>query len=195
MRILKWLAALGVVLLAAGCAHPVSMSPDIAKLDAPAGATRIEKNVGYVIPDQLRELQVTTPGGGGDKITYKPYADTETAFYKVFSNVFANVTRMKEVDDSATVQSRSLSYVIVPKLKTDSSSTGVMLWPATDFVVDLSYEIRDPDGSIVARRAVTGKGHAERAEFMNDLSLSSRRATADALLKMQDELLNMPELR
>jgi len=36
-----------------------------------------------------------TAGGGGDKVQYKPYKDMETGFYKMLSNVFAQVTKTK----------------------------------------------------------------------------------------------------
>ncbi|MCI3206030.1 MULTISPECIES: hypothetical protein [Pandoraea] len=194
MRVFKLLCAMFIVALASGCAHQVSMSPDIAAVNAPEGATRVDKHVGFVITDQLRELTVTTPGGGGDKISYKPYADTETAFYKMFSNVFTNVSRLKSSDDAST-QKNALAYVVVPTITTDSSSTSLVTWPATDFTVNLKCEIRNLDGTIFATKTVTGTGHADFSEFKSDFSLSGRRAAADAMIKLQDTLLKMPELR
>ncbi|MGC7405127.1 hypothetical protein ACPWR0_16345 [Pandoraea pneumonica] len=195
MRFFKLLCAAFIVALASGCAHQVSITPDIAAVNAPEGATRIDKHVGFVITDQLRELIVTTPGGGGDKIRYKPYADTETAFYKMFSNVFTNVSRLKSVDDSASAKKGALAYVVVPTITTDSSSASLVTWPATDFTVNLKCEIRNLDGTIFATQTVTGTGHADFSEFKSDFSLSGRRATADAMIKLQDALLKMPELR
>ena len=195
MKFFKWLGVVFAVTLASGCAHQVSMSPDIAAIDAPEGATRIEKHVGYVITDQSRALIVTTPGGGGDRVRYKPYADAETAFYKVLSNVFTNVTRLKSVDVAASTKESALAYVSVPTITTNSSSASLITWPATDFTVNLKCEIRNLDGTIFATRTVTGTGHADFSEFKSDFSLSGRRAAADAMLKLQDTLLKMPELR
>jgi hypothetical protein len=42
---------------------------------------------------------------------------------------------------------------------------------------------------------VSGEGSAEFSEFKSDFSLSGKRATADALLKMQRVLLDTTELR
>ncbi len=60
-----------------GCAHPITMNPDLAAVTVPAGAKPIAKKVGYHIPEALRSVEVTTPGGGGDKVRYFPYRDIE----------------------------------------------------------------------------------------------------------------------
>jgi hypothetical protein len=58
------------VAILAGCAHPIKVAPDIAKIEQSAGANdHVAASVGYYSPPELDSLEVTTPGGGGDKIT------------------------------------------------------------------------------------------------------------------------------
>src|SRR5262245_2668494 len=83
---------LGILILAAavltGCAHPMSIKPDLAALaTSPVSLEqRIQKNVGLYISPADRAKLVTSKGGGGDKVTYAPYADTETGIYKVLGD-------------------------------------------------------------------------------------------------------------
>ena len=51
-------------------------------------------------------MAVVTPGGGGDKISYQPYRDIETAFYKMLTNVFGNVTKLKTPKDADAISRR-----------------------------------------------------------------------------------------
>jgi hypothetical protein len=53
-------------MLIVGCAHPIAITPTstIERPDKPL----VKKNVAYVMTDADREKQVTTEGGGGDKV-------------------------------------------------------------------------------------------------------------------------------
>jgi hypothetical protein len=62
-----------------GCAHPMIIKPDIAALEVVGGGQHIDKSVGLYISPANRAKQVTTKGGGGDKVTYHPYEDNENA--------------------------------------------------------------------------------------------------------------------
>lgn len=195
MRVLQTLLACTSVLLLTACAHPIVMSPDITKIEPSAGVKPLAKNVGYYIPADIREKEVTTPSGGGDSISYKPYKDIETALYKMLGNVFSKVTLLKTPNDAETIAKQSIAYVITPDIKTTSSSPSPFTWPPTKFTVDLNGEITDAAGNKVGKITVQGQGAAEFDEFKNDFSLSAKRAAQDALLKMQTMLLNMPELQ
>ena len=70
------LATLLLVAVLAGCAHPISLSPDLARVTS-ATATKIDKKAGLSLADADRSREVTTPGGGGDKLSYFPYRDLE----------------------------------------------------------------------------------------------------------------------
>jgi hypothetical protein len=195
MHSIRRLAALLIAGLLSACAHPMVITPDIATLQHEVNAVPINKKVGYYVADDKRALEVTTPGGGGDKVTYKPYADIETGLYKILGNVFAGVTILKAPNDAGAIARNGLSYVLVPELVTRSSSSSLVTWPPTQFTMEMTCVITDVKGAVVANPKVVGEGKAEYSEFMADLSLSGKRAAQDALLKMQSSLLNTPGLR
>lgn len=189
------LAVLTMATLIAGCAHPLAIGPDLAKIERKAEDRQIELNVGYYISPNVRDRAVTTPGGGGDTVTYSPYKDMEAAFYKMLGNAFKTVTLLKSPTDSEAIQKHSISYVISPEISTDSSSPSPFTWPPTLFVVNLACNIADPSGKSVVKPSVTGAGRAEFDEFKADFSLSGKRAVVDAMMKMQDTLLGLPEFK
>jgi len=195
MRIFKLASLLSMVAIITGCAHPLVISPDISKVERSGNVQPIDKSVGYYIPADVREKAVTTPAAAGDSVTYTPYKDMETAFYKMLSNVFKNVTPLKSLNDAEAIAKHSISYIFTPEIKTDSSSPSVITWPPTKFSVTLTCNITNTSGKVIGKPAVTGEGAAEFSEFKSDVSLSGKRATLDSLLKMQDTLLQMPELR
>lgn len=182
-------------LVLSGCAHNISISPDLAKVQRPAGMQPLDKSVGFYIPAEKRELAVTTPGGGGDKVTYKPYKDIETGFYQVLSNTFARVTLLSSPNDQEAISKNGINYVIVPTLTTNSSSSSVLTWPPTQFTVDITSTITDTSGKVLATPLANGQGNAEFSEFKRDFGLAGKRASEDALIKLQGLLLETPALR
>lgn len=195
MRTVLLVLSLALVTLVSGCAHPLAIGPDIAKIERDGSIQPIGKSVGYYIAPDIRDKAVTTPGGGGDSVTYFPYKDIEIAFYKMLGNVFQNVTRLKSPHDTDAIGKHSITYIITPEITTDSSSSSPFTWPPTRFGVSLTCDISDANGKAVSRASVRGEGHAEYDEFKSDYSLSGKRAAQDALLKMQSMLLSLPELR
>lgn len=195
MRIARLLSALIIIVLVTGCAHPLAINPDIVNIEPEHGREPIAKNVGYYIAPNARDMAVETPGGGGDKVTYKPYNNMEAGIYKMLSNVFQNVTLLQSPDDTETIQNKSIAYIITPNITTTSSSSSAFTWPPTHFSVTLMCDINDSNGKHVAKESVLGEGHAEYEEFKSDFSLAGKRAAQDALLKMQSVLLRLPALR
>lgn len=195
MKLLKIAVSVFVVVLFAGCAHPLVITPDITKIEADGKLPRIEKNVGLYVNPQSRAVTVTTPGGGGDSVSYKPYQDIETAFFKMLGNVFRNVAVLAEQNDAAAISKNNLSYIVTPVISTNSSSPSPFTWPPTLFQVILKTNVTDISGSTVSGITVTGEGRAEFEEFKADFSLAGKRATLDAILKTQDSLLKAKELR
>ncbi|WP_294989762.1 hypothetical protein [Sulfuritalea sp.] len=189
------LAVLATAALIAGCAHPLAIGPDLAKIERKIDDRQIELNVGYYMSATDKDRMVITPGGGGDTVTYAPYKDMEAAFYKMLGNAFKSVTLLKSPTDAEAIQKNSISYVISPEISTDSSSPSPFTWPPTLFVVNLTCNIADPSGKIVVKPSVTGAGRAEFDEFKSDFSLSGKRAVIDAMMKMQGTLVGLPEFR
>jgi hypothetical protein len=195
MRIIKLVSSLFAAAILVGCAHPIMMTPDVAKIERDAASPPIRKDVAYFIADDLRSREVTTPGGGGDKVSYVPYRDIETGFYKMLTNVFGSVTKLKSPTDMEAIRKNNVAYVITPTVVTNSSSPSPFTWPPTQFYVELTCDITDANGNKVLSQKVMGEGRAEFDEFKSDFSLSAKRGSQDALLKMQRVLLEAPALR
>ncbi|MES2943018.1 MAG: hypothetical protein V4772_09145 [Pseudomonadota bacterium] len=178
-----------------GCAHPISMSPDVTTVAAASGNKVIDKKVAYYLPDALRAVEVTTPGGGGDKVRYFPYRDIETGFYKALSEVFGSVNKVPDAKDTAALKSGGFSFLITPEITTSSSSESAFTWPPTQFSVNLACSITDPDGKLVDTVRVSGNGAATFDEFKTNHSLAATRAASDALVKLVKALNESPNLR
>lgn len=181
--------------MVAGCAHQMTVRPDIAALAVPAGATRIPKDVGLYISPENRAKEVTTPGGGGDKVSYQPYADMETGLYKVLGNTFQNVDLLSTLSDVNSIAEHSLTLIAIPEITTTSSSNAVFTWMATDLTVHISCKFTDVEGREVATVSATGAGHAEFSELKADFSAAGERASRDALEKLQAAILQSDALR
>jgi len=189
---MKKIAHLGYllsVLVLAGCAHPITITPNLSTIDR-KDVTPIEKNAGYFISQSDREKKVVTPGGGGDKVEYMPYRDIEAALQKVLSNLFVRVYKVPSPGDTKFIADNDISFIFVPKVETRSSSTGVMTWMATDFTLVLDCKAIDRNGAVVWEQSITGNGHAEFNEMMEtgDYQLSSRRASEAVFLSLQEQL-------
>jgi hypothetical protein len=192
MNISKLAASLIAVAGLAGCAHPLSITPNIAKIEREASAPmRVNSKVGYYINDALRNQKVTTAGGGGDDVTSFPYRDMEGGLYVMFSNVFEGVTRLNAPADQKAISEAGINYVITPLIQISSSSSSALTWPPTHFNVDLTCTISDASGQLINTAKVVGQGDAEFSEFKSDFGLSGKRATESALLQMQRKLLEM----
>jgi hypothetical protein len=171
-----------------GCAHPIVVSPDVAKLETTAKVAPHKAVVGYFISDEQRAREVITPGGGGDRVSYFPYRDMETGLYKVLGNSFTDVVRLKSPTDTVAITQNNVGYIITPQVTTNSQSPSPFTWPPTQFTVDLSANITDNIGKPIVTKTVQGVGRAEFEEFKSDFGLSGKRAMQDALQKLQELL-------
>lgn len=192
-RLLSTLAALAVVLVLGGCAHPISLSPNLSVVMEQAG-TKIDKKVGLAISEANRQLEMTTPGGGGDKVSYRPYQDLEPGLYAALSASFSQVTRVTGTGDPR-VKSENVSLVLTPLIKTTSFSDSVLTWPPTLFSIDLTCTVVDRAGKPVTEVRVVGDGRASFDEFKADFSLSAKRAAEDVLKKLVKALRENTALR
>ncbi len=75
---------------------------------------RIEKNVGYYISPENLNKSVVTPAGGGDKVKYLPYKESEPVLKTILANIFFNVYQVPSLDDPQFISSRNISYVFIP---------------------------------------------------------------------------------
>jgi hypothetical protein len=195
MNIIRAVLVSLAVMSLVGCAHNMSVKPDVEAIASVPADARIAKNVGLYLSPEARAKIVTTPGGGGDKVSYHLDADLETGLYRVLGNVFQSVTLLKSISDVDSIAKHSLVLIASPEITSTSSSSGIFTWMATDFTVGIACKITDVAGRSVAVVTVSGTGHAESSELMKDFSRAGERASLDALQKLEAELLKAPELR
>lgn len=182
-QLLKLVLAATACVVLIGCAHPINMKPDLDSVKA-VGVKRIDKQVGYHISEAQAALEVTTAGGGGDKVRYFPYRDIEPGFYKALSEVFSSVSKIKNLKDSEEVRKSGATLLIVPEITTTSSSPSPFTWPPTQFTVTLVGSVTDAAGKLVRNFSVTGEGKAEFDEFKSNHSMSAVRASNDLMTKL-----------
>jgi len=116
----------------------------------------------------------------------------ETGYHQMLSNLFVTVVRVPSADSVAELSRSGVNYVITPDILTNSGSTGLFTWPPTNFSVDLTSTIKNSEGVQIAAPRVVGNGQvAGYSEFKNDFGLAGRLAMADALMKMQQALLEL----
>lgn len=175
-----------------GCAHPIVITPQLQMLETKSGPIST-KNAGYFIAKSDREKQVITPGGGGDKVSYYPYKELEPALYKALTGVFNRVYTLESLDNKDYIAKQNIKFIFVPQIETASSSTGILTWPPTDFIVSIDCSAMDESGKILWKTKVNESGHAEYQEFLGDFALSAKRASEKAFKVFQDALVNAPE--
>lgn len=193
MSMLKRLCALGLAGLLAACAHPIVISPDPASLAKPT--EKLDRGIGLVITSSDKAVQITSPGGGGDNVSYYPYKDLEFGLYSTLSSVFTNVVPLNALDEKQKISQQNLGMVFLPVIQTTSSSESLFTWPPTFFSIMIDYRVVDPAGVQLSSGRVLGEGRAEFSEFKSDFALAAKRAGTDALNKLKDKLQASPELR
>jgi hypothetical protein len=187
---------LGIVVLAGfltACAHPIVISPDPTTLAK--ASERIDRNVGLVITQADKGVQITTPGGGGDNISYYPYKDLEFGIYSTLSSVFSNVVPLNALDEKQKIAQQNLGAIFLPTIQTTSSSESMFTWPPTFFSIMIDYRVVDPSGEQLSSGRVLGEGRAEFSEFKSDFALAAKRAGTDALNKLKDKLQSSHAIR
>lgn len=182
MNGLRFFAALSLVVVLGGCAHPITLTADLSKLQG-STETKSPAKVGLVLPDELLKREVTTPGGGGDKVRYFPYRDLEAGIYSVLSERFAGVSKLSSAADGK-IQSDGLTYLITPTITTTSFSPSIVTWPPTVFTIEFACQISDATNKPVTEFRVQGEGRAEFNEFKGDFSLAAKRAADEAMRKL-----------
>lgn len=194
MNMIVRLVLLLTALFLGACAHPINISPK--SLDA-QGKPEIGKSVAYLISAQDRDLEVTTDGGGGDKVRYFPYRDLESGIYQVLNSIFSRTTLVRSLGDEAILSKNEVTLVMVPRIKTSSSSDGLFTWPPTQFSVAIEYQFQDRAGNLVYKNIVMGDGRGTFAEFSaaGDFAIAGRRASEDVLTKLRAQLLAAPPIR
>lgn len=186
----------GVLAFAAvlvGCAHPISMNAE--KAPERVESNLIQKKVAYVMTDADRGKQVTTPGGGGDKVSYFPYRDLEKSIRDALRAVYQDVVAVKSATDADGIRSAGVDMVFTPAITTDSSSPSAFTWPPTVFKTEITCTVTDPSGMELTRVQAVGHGAAEFSEFKTNFGLSASRSATDVAAKLAEEIRNNSKLR
>ena len=159
------------------------------------GITKSSKTVGYYISAEQRALKVSTPGGGGDKVSYLPYAEAEPALKQILANAYTSVVSLSSPNDKTELASKNVAYVFTPTITTTSKSSSAFTWPPTHFTMTLDCKAADAAGSPVWNGKVTGTGEAVFDDFKHDFSLAARRASKDAFNQLQKAIVDAPALK
>jgi hypothetical protein len=183
IRVFGALLLLAAILIS-GCAHQIQITPSLDNIRSLPLSKSNSKNAAYYISAEDMSKAVVTPGGGGDSVTYAPYRQTEAALNTILSRNFSRIYSLPTLSDTNFISEKQISYVFTPLIRTDSSSTGIFTWPATDFTFELTCTATDARGNELWAKSVTGKGHANYDEVIKDFGLAGRRAAETAYLEM-----------
>jgi len=186
-------AALATAALLAGCSHPITMITETAPPRSVAHL--IPKKVAYVMTDAQRDLQVTTAGGSGDRVSYYPYRDLEKSVRDALRGVYRNVIVVRTANDAKANEAAGVSLVFTPQIKTDSSSSSWVTWPPTAFTAEVTCVVTDTSGVEVTRVRAVGNGTAEFGEFNGDYGLAARRAARQMTSQLSSEIRRNEKLR
>ena len=194
MKKIATFTALVAVMFVSGCAHVINITPPLNTLSGD-GVTKINKTVGYYISPQQRALKVSTPGGGGDKVDYFPYAESEPALKQILGNVYGSAVALSSPNDKAELERNNVAYVFIPTITTTSKSSSALTWPPTHFTITLDCKATNASGAAAWNGKVTGSGEAVFDDFKHDFSLAARRASKDAFNQLQKAIVAAPELK
>lgn len=177
----------------AACAHPLVISP----LQTPVRteASLVPKNAAYVMTDADRAIQVTSPGGGGDEVSYFPYRDLEKAIRDALRAVYSDVYVIKSPTDNDAIKANKISFVFAPQIQTTSRSESIFTWPPTHFSIDLTCKVTDAAGNDITSVKAIGAGDAEFSEFKNDMSLAGKRAATQLSENLRQAISANQQLR
>lgn len=189
---LKSISIIVLFLLISACAHPITINP--VKTPDRIDTKLSQKRAAYVMTEDDRNKQVTTAGGGGDKITYYPYRDSEKAIRDALRSVYTDVVVIKSTSDFESIKENNISVVYAPTISTVSSSDSAFTWPPTYFRIELTCNVNDTNGKDLSILKVTGSGNAEFSEFKINTGLAGSRATSDLSEKLRQEILKNPAL-
>lgn len=187
--------AIASVVLAflAGCAHPIAVSAE--KTPERVESNLIQKKVAYTMSDAERSKQVTTEGGGGDRVSYYPYRDLEKAIRDALRAVYSEVIVLRSAADAKALSESGAALVFSPEIVTTSGSSSPFTWPPTRFTTEISCKVTDASGTEVTRFLVKGSGNAEFSEFVKNFGLAASRAGTDAAEKLTAEVKGNEKLR
>lgn len=191
-RIARMAIGGAAVAVLAACSHSITIEPQT--MPTRTESSLVKKRVAYVMSDTERQKEITTSGGGGDKVSYYPFRDFEKALRETLRSIYDDVTLLKSASDAAAVRESGAQLIFSPQITTTSSSPSLLTWPPTKFTFEVACSVTDPSGAVVVELRVAGQGTSEFDEFKGDTGLSGKRATAQAMQKLREEIMGNPKL-
>jgi len=186
-----------IVTVISGCSHNITLSPDYGETEIINQEMNLEppKNfsVAYYISPENKKSIVTTPGGGGDSITYTPYKDLNGVIYNALTAHFSDVYSLKSLDNKKFIKKKEIRYIFTPTIKTDSYSDSSFTWPPTQFSIELKTEAVDTNNEVIWSKTIEEEGHAEYDDFKSDFSLTAKRASQKLYRTLVEELKSFPK--
>ena len=173
-------------LLTTSCAHRINITPPLTQFKS-TESSRVEKNVAYFISPKNLKKQVVTPGGG-DKVKYLPYKESEPALRTILSNIFNNVYPISTLNDTQFIISKDISYIFIPNIDTNSSSRSIWIWPPSDFTVTLNCYAMDSSEITVWQTKINAEAHLGLPSVFKDHSLAGKVAIEKAFSILQREI-------
>lgn len=174
------------IIFATGCTHKISITPNNENIISDKSENTKNYNVAYYIENINKNF--ISSGGGGDKVSYFAYKDTEGTFRTVLGKVFNKVYKVDKNFDIDFIVRNNIKYIFTYKLNPQSFSSGIFTWPPTEFNIKLYCVAFDKDSKKTWETNVNGKGTAAFSEYNRDFGLSGKRAVIDTFNKLLKEL-------
>jgi len=181
-----------LLFLLGGCAHDISVAPELSKITKVRPVT-IDRSVAYYIPPNALDLSVTTPGGNNDTLRYKPYKESEPALRRVLENVFTEVHRIDSLAD-AKIDKHNIRFIFIPQIETMSYSNSNVDWQPTKFTFILKVKFLTADNKPFYESYAQGKGIANFGRYQDNPAYAVEIASRSALLQFQDEIITQRNL-
>ncbi len=189
---MKKLLCLLSALLISGCAHNIKVTPDAA---AASNQAKSKTVVGYYISAADKTLKTTTPGGGGDKVSYQLAKDLEYGFFSALNDYYETVKVLEASHDTQKMKADGITLVFEPKFTSTSSGSSLLIWPADKFSITVQCKAYNQTGGLVLDKAFTGQGIASNSELMGNFALAANRAATDVLTQVKKELATNAALK
>lgn len=180
----KLLCLLSVVLIS-GCAHNIKVTPDQAAASTQAKSKTV---VGYYISAADKAVKSTTPGGGGDKVSYQLTKDMEYGFFNALNDAYTTVKVLEASHDAQKMKAEGVSLVFEPKFTSTSSGSSLLIWPADKFSITVQCKAYNQAGDLILDKSFTGQGAATNSELMANFALAANRAATDVIAQVRKEL-------
>lgn len=189
---MKKLLCLLSVLLISGCAHNIKITPDASAANTHAKSKTV---VGYYVSAADKAVKNTTPGAGGDKVSYQLTKDMEYGFFSALNDSYETVKVLEASHDAQKMKADGITLVFEPKFTSTSSGSSLLIWPADKFSITVQCKAYNQAGALVLDKAFTGQGAATNGELMGNFALAANKAATDVLAQVKKELASNAALK